>query len=70
MDKRVAEMTKELLIEFDEMVPEEIDALRKEWLEELGKKKEDFKGFERVVRYVNAVCDVAISRANRKMAVA
>ena len=39
MDKRVAEMTKELLIEFDEMVPEEIDALRKEWLEELEKKK-------------------------------
>lgn len=70
MDERVAEMTKELLLEFDEMVPEEIDSLRKEWLEELENKKSEFKGFERVVCYVNAVCDVAISRANRKTVVA
>lgn len=70
MNEKLNEMTKELLLEFDGIAPEEINHLREEWLAELENRKSEFKGFERVTKYVNAICDVAIERAKRRMQVA
>ena len=60
-------MTVELLKEMDDMLPENIENLRKEWFEKLepGQIRN-----EKVDNYVNAVCDVAINRAKKRLAVA
>lgn len=64
----VEKLTIELLHEFDGMLPETIEELRTEWLEEI--KARDAERFPRVENYVNAVCDVAIDRAKKKAQVA
>lgn len=63
----VERMTVELLKEMDDMLPENIENLRKEWFEKLepGQIRN-----EKVDNYVNAVCDVAINRAKKRLAVA
>nr|DAV00757.1 MAG TPA: hypothetical protein [Caudoviricetes sp.] len=60
-------MTVELLKEMDDMLPENIENFRKEWFEKLepGQIRN-----EKVDNYVNAVCDVAINRAKKRLAVA
>ncbi len=70
MDEKLDEMTKEFLLKLDGIAPEEIKQIKTEWLKELTDKKSELKNFESAVNYVNAVCDVAINRAKRKMAVA
>ena len=63
----VERMTVELLKEMDDMLPENIENFRKEWFEKLepGQIRN-----EKVDNYVNAVCDVAINRAKKRLAVA
>lgn len=63
----IERMTVELLKEMDDMLPEDIENFRKEWFEKLepGQIRN-----EKVDNYVNAVCDVAINRAKRRLAVA
>nr|DAZ43253.1 MAG TPA: hypothetical protein [Caudoviricetes sp.] len=63
----IERLTMELLMEMDDMLPEAIENFRKEWFEKLepGQIRN-----EKVDNYVNAVCDVAISRAKRRLAVA
>ena len=63
----IERLTTELLMEMDDMSPEAIENLRKEWFEKLepGQIRN-----EKVDNYVNAVCDVVISRAKRRLAVA
>lgn len=63
----VERMTVELLKEMDDMLPENIENFRKEWFEKLepGQSRN-----EKVDNYVNAVCDVAINRAKKRLAVA
>ena len=63
----VERMTVELLKEMDDMLPEDIENFRKEWFEKLepGQIRN-----EKVDNYVNTVCDVAINRAKRRLAVA
>lgn len=63
----IERLTMELSMEMDDMLPEAIENLRKEWFEKLepGQIRN-----EKVDNYVNAVCDVAISRAKRRLAVA
>ena len=63
----VEKITVELLKEMDDMSPETIENFRKEWFERLELRKIRNK---KVDNYVNAVCDVAINRAKRKMVVA
>ena len=63
----VERMTVELLKEMDDMLPEAIENFRKEWFEKLEPGQ---IWNEKVDNYVNAVCDVAISRAKRRLAVA
>lgn len=70
MDEKLDEMTKEFLLKLDGIAPEEIKQIKTEWLKGLTDKKSELKNFESAVNYVNAVCDVAINRAKRKMAVA
>ena len=52
------------------MTPEEIEQLRTEWVEEIVNRRAELKSFEDVTNYVNAVCDVAISRAKKRLEVA
>jgi len=66
--EEIERLTIELLHEFDGMSPETIEDLRTEWIEEL--KSRDAERFARVERYVNAVCDVAIDRAKKRLEVA
>ena len=63
----IERLTMELLMEMDDMLPEAIENFRKEWFEKLepGQIRN-----EKVDNYVNAVCDVAINRAKRRLAVA
>lgn len=63
----IERLTMELLMEMDDMLPEAIENFRKEWFEKLepGQIRD-----EKVDNYVNAVCDVAINRAKRRLAVA
>ena len=63
----VERMTVELLKEMDDMLPENIENFRKERFEKLepGQIRN-----EKVDNYVNAVCDVAINRAKKRLAVA
>ena len=63
----IERLTMELLMEMDDMLPEVIENFRKEWFEKLepGKIRN-----EKVDNYVNAMCDVAIGRAKRRLAVA
>ena len=63
----VERMTVELLKEMDDMLPENIENFRKELFEKLepGQSRN-----EKVDNYVNAVCDVAINRAKKRLAVA
>lgn len=70
MNEKLDEMTRELLLAFDGTDPEEIDRLRNEWLAELESRKSEFQRPDRAVDYVNAICDVAIERAKRRMKVA
>lgn len=70
MNEKLDEMTRELLLMFDGTDPEEIDRLRNEWLAELESRKSEFQRSDRAVDYVNAICDVAIERAKRRMKVA
>lgn len=70
MNEKLDEMTRELLLMFDGTDPEEIDRLRNEWLAELESRKSELQKPDRVVDYVNAICDVAIERAKRIMQVA
>ena len=62
----VERMTAELLEEMDDMSPEDIENFRREWFEKL--EPEQIRN-EKVDDYVNAVCDVAISRAKKRLAV-
>lgn len=63
----IERLTMELLMEMDDMLPEAIENFRKEWFEKLepGQIRN-----EKVDNYVNTVCDVAINRAKRRLAVA
>lgn len=70
MDEKLDEMTKTFLHELDGMTPEEIEQLRTEWVEEIVNRRAELKSFEAVTNYVNAVCDVAISRAKKRLEVA
>ena len=70
MNEKLDEMTRELLLMFDGTDPEEIDRLRNEWLAELESRKSEFQKPDRVVDYVNVICDVAIEREKRRMQVA
>lgn len=63
----VERMTVELLKEMDDMLPENIENFRKEWFEKLEPGQIQN---EKVDNYVNAVCDVAINRAKKRLAVA
>lgn len=63
----VERMTVELLEEMDDMSPEDIENFRREWFEKL--EPEQIRN-EKVDDYVNAVCDVAISRAKKRLEVA
>ena len=60
-------MTVELLKEMDDMSLEAIENFRREWFEK--SEQGEVRG-EEVDNYVNAVCDVAIDRAKRRMQVA
>ncbi len=62
---QVERMVVDLLKEMDDMSPEAIENLRREWFENPVKIRSD-----KVDNYVNAVCDVAIMRAKRRLAVA
>lgn len=64
----VEKLTVELLREFDGMSPETIEDLRTEWIEQL--KAGDPEMYQRVEGFVNAVCDVAIDRAKKRLEVA
>ena len=64
------EMTKTFLNELEGMTPEEIEQLRIEWVEEIVNRKAELKSFENVTDYVNAICDVAVNRAKKRLAVA
>ena len=59
-------MTVELLKEMDDMSPETIENFRKEQFKKLetGQIRND-----KVDNYVNALCDVAINRAKRRLEV-
>ena len=70
MYENLDEMTKNFLHELDGMAPEKIEQLRTEWVKEIANRKAELKSFEGVTDYVNAVCDVAISRAKKRLAVA
>ena len=70
MNEKLDEMTRELLLAFDDADPEEIDRLRNEWLTELKSRKSELQKPDRAVDYVNAICDVAIERVKRRMQVA
>ena len=61
----VERMTVELLEEMDDMSPEDIENFRREWFEKLEPEQ-----IRKVDDYVNAVCDVAISRAKKRLEVA
>jgi hypothetical protein len=69
MDERVYRMTEEILLELDKMKPEEINSLREEWLGELENRRDELQCFVSVKNYVNVVCDTAIDRVNRRIAV-
>lgn len=70
MYEKLDEMTKTFLHELDGMAPEKIEQLRTEWVKEIVNRKAELKSFEGVTDYVNAVCDVAISRAKKRLEVA
>lgn len=70
MYEKLDEMTKNFLHELDGMAPEKIEQLRTEWVKEIANRKAELKSFEGVTDYVNAVCDVAISRAKKRLEVA
>ena len=60
-------MTMELLKEMDDMSPEAIENVRREWFE---KSESSRIRSEKVDNYVNTICDVAIARALKRRAVA
>lgn len=62
----VEKMTVELLEEMEDMSPDTIENFRREWFEKLRQQPQN----EKVDKYVNALCDVAINRAKRRIAVA
>lgn len=64
----VERMIGEILHEMDDMSPEDIEELRGEWLAAM--KERNPKSYEKVVHFIDSVCDVAINRAKRKQAVA
>lgn len=70
MNEKLDKMTEEFLLELDGIAPKEIEQIKIEWLKELTERKSELKDFESAINYVNAVCDVAINRAKRKMVVA
>lgn len=63
----VEKLTIELLNELDGMSPEFIEGLRVEFV--AGINREDPEKWKKVERYVNAVCDTAIDRANKQLEV-
>lgn len=70
MKNEIDALSMEILHAFEGMSPEEIDKIRKDWLAEVQGRKTEFVSPDRVVDYVNAVTDVAIDRAKRRMKVA
>lgn len=61
-------LTIELLNELDGMSPEIIEEIRTEWIDQL--KAGDAERYQGVEDFVNAVCDVAIDRAEKRLEVA
>lgn len=70
MKNEIDALSMEILHAFEGMSPEEIDKIRKDWLAEVQDRKTELVSPDRVVDYVNAVTDVAIDRAKRRMKVA
>ena len=70
MKNEIDALSMEILHAFEGMSPEEIDKIRKDWLAEVQGRKTELVSPDRVVDYVNAVTDVAIYRAKRRMKVA
>ncbi|MBO5371977.1 MAG: hypothetical protein J6A75_04555 [Lachnospiraceae bacterium] len=66
MEKLIAE----LLHEMDDMSAEVIEEIKDTWLEQLKIELNSTERFQRIEKFVNVVCDVAIDRANRKVVVA
>ncbi len=58
------ELVMYMLQELDVMSQEELEEFRGIWLEEI--KKQSSEMFARVEKFVNAICDVAIDRVNRR----
>ena len=70
MKNEIDALSMEILHAFEGMSSEEIDKIRKDWLAEVQSRKTELVSPDRVVDYVNAVTDVAIDRAKRRMKVA
>lgn len=70
MKNEIDALSMEILHAFEGMSPEEIDKIRKDWLAEVQGRKTELVSPDWVVDYVNAVTDVAIDRAKRRMKVA
>lgn len=70
MKNEIDALSMEILHAFEGMSSEEIDKIRKDWLAEVQGRKTELVSPDRVVDYVNAVTDVAIDRAKRRMKVA
>ena len=70
MKNEIDALSMEILHAFEGMSPEEIDKIRKDWLAEVQGRKTELVSPDQVVDYVNAVTDVAIDRAKRRMKVA
>lgn len=51
--------------ELDNATPEEIDAIRREWLSDEHNEKSD-----KVIELINTICNLAIRRAERNQSVA
>lgn len=70
MDEKLNKITIDFLEMLNGINLEDIEQIKAEWLNELADKKSKFKDYESAKNYVNAVCDVAITRAKKKQAVA
>ena len=70
MDEKLNKITIDFLEMLNGMNLEDIEQIKAEWLNELADKKSKFKDYESAKNYGNAVCDVAITRAKKKQAVA